>query len=216
MMLAVVVPDVGHVLVPVPVGTRVGMIAHAPVLARGVWVGHLVVPDNVVAVHRYTVLVAEVGTKPGRGVVHGFREPSRICYEALVLYAYAGTIVAPVPRVPGDVFLQDRLTDEAVRGADGVVGRSLGGGVLEPVEGARPGPLSYMDNYPADWVGIGAVGRSVVVGARRVKEAAGQSSSREGRSICSPSSFVAEEPLLSVPKTCSAKSPPAPIPATAA
>src|SRR5215216_3389136 len=181
MMLAVVVPDVVHVLVPIPVETRIGVIAHAPVLAPGVWVGHFVVPDDVVAVYGYAVLVAEVSREPGRGVVHGLRKPGGISYEALVLYAYAGPIVAPVPRVPGDVLLQDRLTEEAVRGADGVVGRGLGGGVLEPVKGARPGPLGYVDDYPTYRVGIGAVGRRVVVGARRVKEAAGQGSSGEGR-----------------------------------
>jgi hypothetical protein len=64
-----------------------------------------------------------------------------------VLDADARLIVGPVARVPGDVLLPDRLADGPVGGADGVVGRDLSFGVLEPVYGARPGTLGDVDDY---------------------------------------------------------------------
>ncbi len=61
--------------------------------------------------------------------------------------ADARLVVGPVPRVPGDVLLPDRLADGAIGGANSVVGRDLRIGVLKPVYGARPGTLGDVDDY---------------------------------------------------------------------
>src|SRR5215212_3981792 len=162
-----VVGYVVHVLVPVPVLTRISVVGYASVLAWGVWVGYLIVTYDMGAIERDTVLVDQVGREPGGGIVHGLGEPLRVGDIAFVLYTYAGLVVAQVPRVPADVFLSHRLAQVAVRGAHRVVGRSPGPGVLEPVEGARPGPLRDVDDYLVDEVRVGAVRHRVVAGARR-------------------------------------------------
>src|SRR3954453_22589979 len=100
-----------------------------------------------VPIARDAVLVAEERRELSCAVVHGLLEHARIADEALVLDAYGSLVIAPIPCVPGDVFLQNRLPYDPIRRADDVVGRSLCPGILEPVYGARPGTLDDVDNY---------------------------------------------------------------------
>ena len=76
------------------------MVARTSVLARVVRVGHPVVPDDAAPVYGGPVLLTQVRRELGRESVRGVREPGRVIYEALVLYADRGLVVGPVARVP--------------------------------------------------------------------------------------------------------------------
>jgi hypothetical protein len=104
------------------------------------------VPDYVISIYRYQVLVAQVSREPGRGVVHGLGKPFGVGDVSLVLDAYARLVVVPVTRVPTDVLLTNRLAYEAVRRANGEVSGNACVRVLEPVESTRPGALSDVDD----------------------------------------------------------------------
>jgi hypothetical protein len=75
--------------------------------------------------------------------------------------------------VVADVLLLDRLADEAVGGADGVVRRDTGARVVEPVYGARPGALGDVEDDLVYGVGAGAAGNGVVAMISPVPPGAG-------------------------------------------
>src|SRR4028118_2162219 len=153
-----VVQDIVHVLVPVPVGTRVVVIVR---------IRDFDVPHYVISIYRYQVLVAQVSRKPGRGVVHGLGKPLGVGDVSLVLDAYARLVIVPVSRVPADVLLTNRLPYKAVRGTHRVMSRNEERRVLEPVESTRPGALSDVDDDLVYKGGVWAVRRRIVVRVRR-------------------------------------------------
>src|SRR5829696_5689913 len=140
-----VVPAEAHVPRPVPV--RPGVRLAAGACPSGKTAGHLVVPDDVLAVDGDGVLPGEVGGEPGRGAVHRARKPRRIGDVPFVLDTDAVLVGLPPPGVPGNVLLAHRLSDKAVGGPHDVVGR--GACVVfagEPVYGARPAALGHVDD----------------------------------------------------------------------
>src|SRR5215211_53939 len=116
--------DVAHVPVPIEIGTGISVPAHASIPARFARVRNFVVPDYVPAVYGDTILMCQGSRQLRGGPVHSVRKGGRVVYVTLVLYAYAGLIVAWVSSMACDVFLAHRLCYEAVGGPDDVVTRS--------------------------------------------------------------------------------------------
>jgi hypothetical protein len=64
-----IVVDEAHVLIPVPVGARIGM-AIDPAARAGGTAGYLIVADYVLAVYGDLILLAAPRRKPRRSMVH--------------------------------------------------------------------------------------------------------------------------------------------------
>ncbi len=119
----------------------------------------LAVPDDVRAVLRDAVPVAEVGGQGGRRAVHRVGEPRRVVDVALVLDAQRRGVGAL--GVVRGVLVAHHLGDLAVRRAHHVVGADLRRRVLEPADGAGVRALGDVDD---DLVDRGRPARRVVAG----------------------------------------------------
>src|SRR5215218_6365605 len=155
-----IVGDEAHVLIPVPVGARIGM-AIDPASGAGGTTGYLRVADYVLSVYGDILLLAAPRRKPRRSMVHTPGKPVRVVYVTRVLDADAVCVRVPPTGVPGDVLVAHTLRHPAFP-ADDVVRRRSGGAVLEPAYGAGLGALCDVDNDLAYIVGGLPVGVGVV------------------------------------------------------
>src|SRR5215212_2268810 len=155
-----IVGDEAHVLIPVPVGARIGM-AIDPASGAGGTTGYLRVADYVLAVYGDLILLAAPRRKPRRSMVHTPGKPVRVVYVTRVLDADAVRVRVPPTGVPGDVLVAHTLRHPAFP-ADDVVRRRSGGAVLKPAYGAGVGALCDVDNDLAYIVGGLPVGVGVV------------------------------------------------------
>ena len=129
-----IVEDEEHVLLPVPVGARIGM-AINPAARAGGTARHLIVADYVLAVYGDLILLAAPRRKPRRSMVHTPCKPVRVVYVTRVLDADAVRVGVPPTSMPSDVLVAYTLRHPAFPAYD-VVRRGLGGTVLEPAYSA--------------------------------------------------------------------------------
>ena len=155
-----IVVDEAHVLIPVPVGARIGM-AIDPASGAGGTAGYLIVADYVRAIYGDLILLAAPRRKPRRSMVHNLGKPLRVVYITRVLDADAVRVGVPPTGVPGDVLVAHALRHPAFSAND-VVCRPLGGAVLKPAYGAGVGALCDVDDDLPCIVGGLPVGFSVV------------------------------------------------------
>src|SRR5207245_192784 len=112
---------------------------------------HVVVADDVLAVHRYVVARGQVADEFRGGLVEPFGEPGRTLYgEALLLDADRVRVHVPVARVPGDIDVGHHLGHGAVAAAHHVVGAGVVGRVLEVRHRCRVGLLGVVDDDVVD------------------------------------------------------------------
>src|SRR5215217_4494937 len=140
---APIVVDEELVLIPVPVGARIGM-AIDPAAGAGT-AGYLIVADYVLAVYGDLILLAAPRRKFRRSMVHTLGKPLRVVYVTGVLDADAVRVGVPPTGMPGDVLVAHTLRHPAFP-ADDVVRRPLGGAVLKPAYGAGVGALCDVDD----------------------------------------------------------------------
>src|SRR5215208_5229626 len=139
-----IVVDEAHVLLPVPVGARIGM-AIDPAAGAGGTAWYFIVTDYVLAVYGDLVLLAAPRRKPRRSMVHTLGKPRRVVYEARVLDADAVRVGVPPTSMPSYVLIAHTLRHPAFPAYDEVC-RGLGGAVLEPAYGAGIGALCDVDD----------------------------------------------------------------------
>src|SRR5215211_6338239 len=155
-----IVGDEAHVLIPVPVGARIGM-AIDPASGAGGTAGYFRVADYVLAVYGDVILLAAPRRKPRRSMVHTLGKPLRVVYVALMLDTDAACVGVPPTSVPGDVLVAHTLRHPAFT-VDDVVCRPLGGAVLKPAYGAGIGALCDVNDDLEYIVGGHPVGVGVV------------------------------------------------------
>src|SRR5829696_585736 len=107
-----IVVDEAHVLLPVPVGTRIGM-AIDPAAGAGGTAWHFRVTDYVLAVYGDLIFLAAPRRKPRRSMVHTPGKPLRVVNVTRVLDTDAVRVGVPPTGVPGDVLVTHTLRHPA-------------------------------------------------------------------------------------------------------
>src|SRR5215216_4938426 len=161
-----IVVDEAHVLLPVPVGARIGM-AIDPAAGAGGTAWYFRVGDYVLAVYGDLILLAAPRRKPRRSMIHAPGKPVRVVYVARVLDADAVFVGVPPTGVPGDVLVAHTLRYPAFTVGD-VVRRPLGGAVLKPAYSAGVGTLCDVDNDLEYIVGALPLGLCVIAKSGRM------------------------------------------------
>src|SRR5215218_2246706 len=107
-----IVVDEEHVLLPVPVGTRIGMTMD-PAAGAGGTARHFIVTDYVLAVYGDLILLAAPRRKPRRSMVHTPGKPLRVVNVTRVLDTDAVRVGVPPTGMPSDVLLAHTLRHPA-------------------------------------------------------------------------------------------------------